>query len=49
MKKIILCPFSGNYHNDYIPTKICSRTKDPYKIGLCETCQISIEWVKGYV
>lgn len=43
-----LCPFSGSGRDPDQPTRICSRTGDPKKLGDCGSCRVAAEWEEVY-
>jgi len=43
-----LCPFSGSGSDSDRPSRICSRTGDPKKLGDCGTCRVAAEWEECY-
>lgn len=43
-----LCPFSGSGSNPDRPTRICSRTGDPKRLGDCGSCRVAADWEMAY-
>ena len=43
-----LCPFSGSAPNPDTPTRACSRTGNPKKLGDCGSCRVASEWEECY-